>query len=169
MLLNGPTGAVGWLQGHPEGYPRARSVLNGTSFHSANSGQALGVKGAVNKHLNLVLIYQCVYDSLLTKLPGRMEQSPVSQRSNEPVTMEMSLLPLPTPRQARGSGAASGKLAVPEGCARLRYLDDSPPQPRVGWRICRKWLGAGMAAGQGGLGHVPPTWRQLEQADRCLW
>lgn len=108
-------------------------------------------------HLNLLLIYQCVYDSLLTKLPGRMEQSPVSQHSNEPVTMEMSLLPLLAPQQVRCSGAASGKLAVPEGCVSKWYLDDSHPKPSVGWKSCRKRLGAGIAAGQGGLGHIPLT------------
>lgn len=113
MLLSGPTWG-GWRD--TWGYPQARLVLNATSFHSANLGQALGVKGAVNMHLNLILIYQHMYDSLLTKLLGRMKQSPISQHSNELITMEMSLLPLPAPGQARCSGAASGKVTVPKGC-----------------------------------------------------
>lgn len=66
----------------------------------------------MNMHLNLILNYQYVYDSLLTKLPGRMKRSPLSQHSNEPVTMEMSMLTLPAPRRERCSGAAPGKLAV---------------------------------------------------------
>lgn len=107
------------------------------------------MKGAENTHLNLILIYQRVYGSLLTKLPGRMEQSPVSQRSNEPVTMEMSWLPLPAPQQARCSGVAPGKLAVPEGCGTGMT---ATPRPRwggeavtSGWMLggCRaRWLGA---------------------------
>lgn len=44
----------------------------------------------------------------------------------------------------------------------------SHPKPKVGWKSCHKWLGAGIAAGQVGLGHIPPTGREVNQADRPL-
>lgn len=154
--------------GTRRGYPQARLVLHSASFHSANLSQVLGIKGAKNTHLNLIIIYQCMSNSLLTKLLGRMELSPVSssQCSNEPVTMEMSLLPSPASGKRDAQVQHQGSWLFPTASGTPA---DSNPNPKAGleklllapgcWHGCRaRWPGA----------HCAPQ-SQLKLADGYSW
>lgn len=107
-------------------------------------------------------------NSLLTKLLGRMELSPVSssQCSNEPVTMEMSLLPSPAPGKRDAQVQHQGSWLFPTASGTPA---DSNPNPKAGleklllapgcWHGCRaRWPRA----------HCAPQ-SQLELADGYSW